>query len=151
MPVHHPVFHPRSVLLSLSLILLDDLSKLFFLLSVKALSSFLPRNRWSGLAMSIFLRLILDLESAPALGVLPGGADSEASPSSVVTKPEWEQALDLPDSAPAPDSLRAHVKQELYILFNIGKKIRVMDSYFFCTCYRPVTGGRPRNESGLPS
>ncbi len=39
-------------------------------------------------------------------------------------------ALDLPDNEKAPKALSSHVRQELYELFNIGKKRAVSETYF---------------------
>lgn len=56
----------------------------------------------------------------------PAGADSGASTS--FPKLEWEEALSLPKEADAPAALISHVKGELRVLFNIGKKRAVPEA-----------------------
>nr|UNA62802.1 NADH dehydrogenase subunit 6 [Oenothera villaricae] len=44
---------------------------------------------------------------------------------------EWEQALELPDTQSAPEALRAHVKGELFVLFNIGRRRTLSEKHFY--------------------
>ena len=83
----------------------------------------------------------LDLNQQPEVEV----PAEEASSSSLL---EWQKALDLPDNAPAPESLRSHVKRELCGLFNIGKKSSVPED-FLKRVMEPLQLDSPDNKVGF--
>lgn len=83
-------------------------------------------------------RWVLDLNQQPEGPV-------EVPASSSLPGPEWQG---LPDNAPAPESLRSHVKRELSVLFNIGKKISVTED-FLHRVMEPLQLDSPDNKVGF--
>lgn len=111
------------------------------------------------LALGFAIRALLSSESAPFFGgnmmnmVSPTGADSGAygassssgrppldlnlppadepapDPALPGPPPSWREALSLPGAAPAPPALINHIKEELHLLFNMGKKVTMPESY----------------------
>ena len=62
----------------------------------------------------------------------PGGMGENNVPQLPIpdlNRPEWELALDLPDTEPAPEALVDHTKEECKILFNIGKRCTLPEEY----------------------
>lgn len=68
------------------------------------------------------------VETAECAG--PGGTDSGASTSCPEPQFDWEIALSLPDDHGAPLPLQKRVKDELYLLVNIGRKNTLGEAQF---------------------